>query len=430
MAKLSKLLTTSRQEVAQKPQVKAFLQRKSRNSQNTADAYLLALAALQEFLNTDSTLPKSYSGVDIDELGLVFVPTAKRKSDVYEFLDAYISYLTNIGLSPNSIGLYIHGVKGYLEHCDVEINPTKFKNKVTMPKNHREDEAAIDDTDIRKILLACSNLRLKVYLLILASGGLRAREALAIRLKDIDFSVTPTKVHIRKEYTKTKVARDIYISEEATTYLQQFINWKYSTHTTAGQIRRVKDQDDLIFRIHRQNEFGPKWMYNKMLLSFQSLLKTIGLEERKEGMRRRKITLHSLRRFAKTVIATQTSTDYSEWFLGHSKSPYFVQKEAERRLIYATKCMPFLTFINYSKLEQDATVKQTELQMLMMKDANKDREIELLKQRVQVKDKEIELLKQRDSINTDAIGSLTDKFMQVMAEVEELKKKTNNHTTS
>jgi integrase len=430
MANLSKLLTTSRQEVAQKPQVKAFLQRKSRNSQNTADAYLLALVALQEFLNTDSTLPKSYSGVDVNELGSVFGPTAKRESDVYEFLDAYISYLTNIGLSPNSIGLYIHSVKGYLEHCDVEINPNKFKNKVTMPKNHREDEAAIDDTDIRKILLACSNLRLKVYLLILASGGLRAREALAIRLKDIDFSVTPTKVHIRKEYTKTKVARDIYISEEATAYLQQFINWKYSTHTTAGQIRRVKDQDDLIFRIHHQNEFGPKWMYNKMLLSFQSLLKTIELEERKEGMQRRKVTFHSFRRFAKTVIATQTSTDYSEWFLGHSKSPYFVQKEQERRLIYATKCMPFLTFINYSKLEQDATVKQTELEMLMMKDANKDREIELLKQRVQVKDKEIELLKQRDSMNTDAIGGLIDKLMRLASEVEQLKKKSNNPTAS
>ena len=226
------------------------------------------------------------------------------------------------------------------------------------------------------------------------------------------------------------MARDIYISEEATAYLQQFINWKYSTHTTAGQIRRVKDQDDLIFRIHHQNEFGPKWMYNKMLLSFQSLLKTIELEERKEGMQRRKVTFHSFRRFAKTVIATQTSTDYSEWFLGHSKSPYFVQKEQERRLIYATKCMPFLTFINYSKLEQDATVKQTELEMLMMKDANKDREIELLKQRVQVKDKEIELLKQRDSMNTDAIGGLIDKLMRLASEVEQLKKKSNNPTAS
>jgi integrase len=213
-------------------------------------------------------------------------------------------------------------------------------------------------------LLACHNFRLKVYLLILASGGLRAREALGFRLKDIDFSLTPTKIHVRKEFTKTKVARDIYISEEATTYLKHFIERKYSD----PQSKRIRKEDDLLFRMHRP---GAKAMYNKVLSQFQRLLKMIGLEERKEGMQRRKVTFHSFRRFAKTVIANQINTDYSEWFLGHKKSPYFVQKEAERRLIYATKCMPFLTFTDYSKLEHDASVKQTEVEMLMMKTQTK-----------------------------------------------------------
>jgi integrase len=44
---------------------------------------------------------------------------------------------------------------------------------------------------------------------------MRAVEALAIRLRDIDFSVSPTKIHIRKEYARTRISRDIYISEEA-----------------------------------------------------------------------------------------------------------------------------------------------------------------------------------------------------------------------
>ena len=132
-----------------------------------------------------------------------------------------------------------------------------------------------------------------------------------------------------------------------------------------------------------------------MMLQFQMLLKSIGLEERKDGMTRRKITFHSFRRFAKTIIANNTSTDYSEWFLGHSKSPYFVLKELDKRMLYTTKCMPFLTFTDYSKLEHDATVKQSEVEMLMMKDANKDREIELLKQ--------------RDLMTTDAIKSLLDR---------------------
>ena len=111
-----------------------------------------------------------------------------NRINVYDFLDRFVSYLiTDCRLSPNSIDLYVAAVKGYLENCDIEINASKFKNKVTMPKNHRQDEAAIDDSDIRKILLGCNNFRLKVYLLILASGGLRAVEALAIRLKDTIF---------------------------------------------------------------------------------------------------------------------------------------------------------------------------------------------------------------------------------------------------
>jgi integrase len=101
--------------------------------------------------------------------------------------------------------LRVYAVRSYLQYYDIDINPSKFRRRVRLPKLAREDEQAIDASDIRKILLACNNLRLKAYLLVLASGGMRALEALAIRNKDLDFTVSPTKVHIRKEYTKTKV---------------------------------------------------------------------------------------------------------------------------------------------------------------------------------------------------------------------------------
>jgi len=199
----------------------------------------------------------------------------------------------------------------------------------------------------------------------------------------IDFSLTPSKVHIREQYSKTKISRDIYISEEATIYLKQLIDWKYRVQKDHPSQTKIRNED-LVFSMRRQHSkeaANPQHLYYKILVEFQKLLTTVGLDERKEKMIRRKITLHSFRRFVKTVIANHTSTDYSEWFLGHKKSPYFVQKESERRLLYATKCMPFLTFTNYSKLEEDASKKETEVEMLMIKDANKDRELELLRQR-------------------------------------------------
>ena len=236
---------------------------------------------------------------------------------------------------------------------------------------------------------------MKTYLLVLASGGMRAVECLAIRLKDLDFTISPTKIHIRKEYSKTKV-RDIYISDEATQDLKQWIDWKYNN----DERPRTLDDDDLLFTVYKTK--NPLTLYVKVLTEFEKLLSIVGLDQRKGGkQRRRKITLHSFRRFVKTVISDQTTTDYSEWFLGHNKSPYYTRKEPERREIYSTKCMRDLTFLDYSTLE--ATGKNIEAKL-------------------SEKEKEIQLLRQRDSINADAIAGLSDQLTKVMQEIEPLKK--------
>jgi integrase len=319
--------------------------------------------------------------------------------DVYSLVDEFITYLINSNpdLTANSIKLYIGSIRSYLAYHDIDVIPSKFKRKVKMPKVYREDEEPLDAADIRKILLACNNRRLKTYLLVLASGGMRAAEALAIRLKDIDFSVNPTKIHIRKEFVKTKVARDIYISDEATHYLKQWLEWKYN-----NQERPLKSNpDDLVFTVYRTRD--PNVLYVKLLKEFEKLLTVAGMDERKdEGVqKRRKITPHSLRRFVKGVISDQVNQDYSEWFLGHNKSPYYTKKEHERREIYATKCMKYLTFLDYTTLE--ATGKNIEAKLTE-------------------KEKEIQQLRQRDATNSDAIATLSDQVMKLMVEVQKLKK--------
>jgi hypothetical protein len=39
-------------------------------------------------------------------------------------------------------------------------------------------------------------------------------EALAIRYCDLDYSVSPIKVKVRKEFAKNRVSREVYISDE------------------------------------------------------------------------------------------------------------------------------------------------------------------------------------------------------------------------
>ncbi len=85
------------------------------------------------------------------------------------------------------------------------------------PKTVFRHKEAIDKEDIIKILNGCSDLRLKTYVMLLASTGLRATEALSIRIKDLDIRSNddcPSKATIRGEYTKTKVDRYVFLTRE------------------------------------------------------------------------------------------------------------------------------------------------------------------------------------------------------------------------
>ena len=77
--------------------------------------------------------------------------------------------------------------KNFLEFNDIDINPRKFKLKVKFPKNIRRIKEALDKNDITNILNSCSDIKLKTYVMLLASTGMRAVEGLSIRIKDIDF---------------------------------------------------------------------------------------------------------------------------------------------------------------------------------------------------------------------------------------------------
>jgi integrase len=234
---------STRRQIEDLPKVKSFLESVSRNSKQSKKTYYSGIKHFQQFLNVKypgKTVESILSSINNDSNG------QEQKIDVYELLDNFVSFLIQLNLSIPSINLYIAAIKSYLAYYDIDIIPSKFKRKVKMPKHYREDEEPLDVSDIRKILLSYNNTRLKSYLLMLASSGLRAIEACALRLHDIDFSINPTKIHVRKEYSKTRVSRDIYISDEATHYLKQWIDLKYRDK---GEWTREKNDYDLIFSV-------------------------------------------------------------------------------------------------------------------------------------------------------------------------------------
>ncbi|MFY9965903.1 MAG: site-specific integrase [Nitrososphaeraceae archaeon] len=273
-----------------------------------------------------------------------------------------------------------------------------------MPKIPREDEAAIDQKDIRTILLQCHNRRLKTYLLVLASSGVRATEACAIRVRDCNFDESPTKLHVRAEYTKTKRSRDVYISDEASRYLKEWIEYRFRIDLNKAKRLDEKIGDCLAFQVHdvKKRNITPRSIYVKLLLQFHTVLDAVDFGQRKDNIsRRRKITLHSFRRFVKTTISdTLAGSDYSEWFLGHTKSSYYVSKPAVRAEIYANKCMKYLTFLEYSTLEatgktNEARINELEKEKQIMSQKH-EQEIQELREQTDHKLNEIIMMIQKN----------------------------------
>jgi integrase len=315
---------------------------KRRGSINGNIGYKTSLVYLQQFVITN------HCGLNIDTI----IDSIKSGViDVYNLLDKFISFLQTKKLSIASINQYLNYVKSYLQYHDIDIVPYKFKKRVMLPKIPQEDAQAIDENDIRTVLQQCHNRRLKTYLLVIASSGVRPIEACAIRVCDINFDSIPVQLHIRAEYTKTKKSRDRFISNEAAHWLKEWIEYRFTLNKTKKNDRRVSES--LVFQVHNIKicSSTPQSIYQKLVQHFHKVLTAVDFDQRKDGMpQNRTITLHSFRRYVKTTTSHQAGSDYSEWILGHKKSSYYTVKDKERADIYSTKCMKYLTFLDYSAL--------------------------------------------------------------------------------
>lgn len=361
--------------IQQQSKVQEFLDSVGRNSEKSKKLYFTGLSHFQTFLSkTDK-----YSESTVDS---ILKSVIENQINVYSLIDNFISYLTTKHknkLSANAVSLYVAAIRSYFLYHDVDIVSAKFKRRVRLPKKFREDEEPLDTSDIRNILLSCNNRRLKAYLLTLASGGMRAMEAIGIRNCDIDYSVHPTKIHIRASLSKTRAARDIYVSDECTKFLKELDSFKYRYKRQSRGGTLQKSPDHLVFgKQGRTSDL--KSLYQGLWEEFNKILHAIKMDSRKEGMSRRKITLHSFRRYAKTVISTQVGRDYSEWFLGHAgKSVYWTMKESERREIFAQRCLSALTFLDYSHLEASGRSVEGRLEEANREIVHLRRELELSK---------------------------------------------------
>ena len=276
--------------------------------------------------------------------------------------------------------------------------------------------------DIQYVLNACSNIKLKTYILCLAATGCRASETLSIRHRDLNFESNPPTAFIRGEFTKTKTSRTIMLTDELAQQLKLWLDYKYRTRsigrydkdkrkTSHEKHTPIIDKDMLVFS-ERHTKHTTKdetatidGLYTTMMTKFEQLLDRLGgkyAEFEDVQKRRRKITFHSIRRMVKSVISDLGLEQYSEIYIGHhSKSTYYRISLADRIKLFR-KVEPYISYLNYGALEKRSNDMQTRLETM---------------------ERENQTLRQKDSLNADAIASLSDRMQELMSKVHDMEKR-------
>ena len=380
-------------------------------NKTTAYVYLRRLASFKNFISN------AFDALTVDEL---IKRIKEGYEDVFEVINEYSLYLSNTNISTTTIKQRVVTVKNFFEYHDIDISPRKFKLKVKLPKTVRKNKEALSKEDISDILNACSDIRLKTYVMLLASTGMRAQEALSLRIKDFDLDgkSKPARFFVRGEYTKTRTDRIAFLTNEMAQQLKLWIDYRYRTrrvsynnhqHTisknkTITEYRTpTKDDTDLVFAVY-QNKDIPKTLslYQDLARSFAKTLDRIGKGAREDGNeRRRQITLHSFRRFVKTTISDLGYADYSEYFIGHSGSTYWRKKDSEKAELFC-KIEPYLTFLNVHQLERQGADIQSKVE-----------ELEQLNQS----------MRDRDKMKDDAIANLSDQLIAITGRLQELERR-------
>ena len=385
----------------QKPALDKYIKNIHAMNKGTAIEYHRRLLGFQDFVT------KTYKTT----LDNIITRINEGSEDPYEILSDYISYLqTNYNISTLTLKQRIVTVKNFFEYYDVDISPRKFKLKVKIPRFIKKSKEALSKEDIIDILNACSEIRLRTYIMLLAGTGLRAVEALSIQVKDLNLQSIPAKIFVRGEYTKTKTDRYVFLTGEAVNQLKQWLDYKYRTRrvcrkdshtgkTVSEYITLDRNGNDLVFAIYQdRNHPNPNTIYFDLAKSFGKTLDRTGrnLREESSNNRRRQITLHSFRRFVKTTISDLGYSDYSEWFIGHAGSTYWTKKDLEKAEIFR-KIEPYLTFLNIPELQRQGADIQTKVE-----------ELEELNQ----------ALRNRDKMKDDAIAQLSDQLLAISTRLQ------------
>jgi integrase len=377
------------QEPVESPAFSRFLDSLEGMDWDTVKDYRNKLKPFLEFC-------KSIYGLPVDN---VIREIKAGSRDRYEVLSDYKLYLLKSARgaqwSPNNLRAHVKKARNFLESNSIEFSDRQLKSRVKLPRAITRKKMALRKEMIMQLIKSAPDPYMRTFIMLLASTGLRPAEALSIRHRDLDLESDPGRVTIRPRFTKMRVERYTFLTQDAVEQIKSLLKYKHRERKLACKDKRdagdakettikkkakqqpntyyyhyymvkLKPQvrpNDLLFAIYRRDETAraPHMLslYDRYSRKLNAMLNAIGLDEREEdgNGRRHKISEYSFRRYVKSTISNAGLDSFGEWLIGHRHSPYWsVDDDEKARLFKQVEVM--LTFLDSRVVEaQRATVE-------------------------------------------------------------------------
>lgn len=278
--------------------------------------------------------------------------------DVYRLLNEFVVYLYKMGRKPATIKVTFAAAKGFLRHHGIKIYNEDVKQQVKLPKTlkHREEPLT---KEILVRLLRIVPLKIQTAILVASASGMRIGELVQLQISDIDFESRPTTIHIRAETTKTRQARETFLTTEATVALKDYLSgsfgWKEGESNQSMQDTVIFGRTSSGKKDGDQKEFksvaSAKSVLSESLRRYVSKIPELN-KLNENG--RRMIHNHAFRKYCRTVIGDAVGRDFAEALLGHGfyMDTYYNQSKEKRREMYL-KAEPYLTISDFVQIEKN-----------------------------------------------------------------------------
>jgi len=273
----------------------------------------------------------------------------KREPMLFHVFQTWINKLTETS-DPTTVKNYFGVVKKLARHYGFKISDDDVKEKLTFAKKIKDTKYVLTLDDIY-LILKDSSWRKKGFYLFLLSSGVRPREALSIRKKDITLlSNGRYLIKLPAQITKLKIERETFVSKEVYPYI--------------AKILREKEDNDLIWTGQKKADYAVITADT----TFRELCNRIGLIQKYENVNRRKLNLYCFRGFFYAKASRKHGDEYAHKMIGHTGYlPVYDRKTLDERLaMYEEYESELITDqIQKLKIENDKLkVKDEEIKLL------------------------------------------------------------------